>query len=217
MRVIYYCENCGFVGSEHDIKPIPFCPDCYVRLCPTGIYRDEWVGYTETEKDNLKKKWKDEAQIRKDRLKIGNKAKYCENCSTNNETKCPTGYMYHLMFDVYTCPYCSNSLDDVDIPVNDLKTILGITSENKAFIDSMIELRKKDVIAYESKMVEFRMLEENRREVRHIEYNKVHCPKCNSTEIGVTNRGYDWFWGFVGSGKSMNVCKKCGHKWDPKG
>lgn len=45
--------------------------------------------------------------------------------------------------------------------------------------------------------------------------NKVHCPKCNCTDIGVTNRGYSVVWGFIGSGKSMNVCKKCGYKWKP--
>lgn len=47
------------------------------------------------------------------------------------------------------------------------------------------------------------------------EQNKVHCPKCNCTDIGVTTRGYSLLTGFVGSGKPMNVCKNCGHKWKP--
>lgn len=46
--------------------------------------------------------------------------------------------------------------------------------------------------------------------------NKVKCPKCNCTNIGVANKGYSLITGFIGSGKSMNVCKKCGHKWKPK-
>jgi len=41
------------------------------------------------------------------------------------------------------------------------------------------------------------------------------CPKCNSTSIGVANRGYSLVWGFIGSSKSMNVCKSCGYKWKP--
>lgn len=45
--------------------------------------------------------------------------------------------------------------------------------------------------------------------------SQVHCPKCNCTDIGVANRGYSLIWGFIGSGKSMNVCKKCGYKWKP--
>lgn len=44
---------------------------------------------------------------------------------------------------------------------------------------------------------------------------QVKCPKCSHTDIGVANRGYSLVWGFIGSGKSMNVCKACGHKWNP--
>lgn len=45
--------------------------------------------------------------------------------------------------------------------------------------------------------------------------NKPHCPKCNSTAIFTTTRGYSFIKGFVGSGKPMNVCQKCGYKWQP--
>lgn len=47
------------------------------------------------------------------------------------------------------------------------------------------------------------------------EQNKPHCPKCNSTAISTITRGYSFIKGFVGSGKSMNVCQKCGYKWQP--
>lgn len=43
------------------------------------------------------------------------------------------------------------------------------------------------------------------------------CPKCGSTYISTVNRGYSVVWGFIGSGKAMNVCQKCGHKWKPNG
>ena len=46
--------------------------------------------------------------------------------------------------------------------------------------------------------------------------NEPRCPKCGSISIEAINRGYDWFWGFLGSGKTMNYCKNCGHKWEPK-
>lgn len=48
------------------------------------------------------------------------------------------------------------------------------------------------------------------------EQNQVKCPKCGYTDIGVANRGFKLITGFIGSGKSMNVCKKCGYKWNPK-
>lgn len=42
------------------------------------------------------------------------------------------------------------------------------------------------------------------------------CPKCGSTAIESTQRGYSLLTGFLGSGKTMNYCKNCGHKWKPK-
>ena len=45
--------------------------------------------------------------------------------------------------------------------------------------------------------------------------SQITCPKCGCTDIGVANRGYSLVWGFIGSGKSMNVCKNCGYKWKP--
>lgn len=45
--------------------------------------------------------------------------------------------------------------------------------------------------------------------------NVPHCPKCGSTSIATTNRGYSFFTGFLGSGKPVNVCQKCGYKWKP--
>ena len=45
--------------------------------------------------------------------------------------------------------------------------------------------------------------------------NVVRCPKCGSESIATINRGYSLFWGFLGSGKPVNVCQKCGHKFKP--
>lgn len=41
------------------------------------------------------------------------------------------------------------------------------------------------------------------------------CPRCGSSSIATVNRGYSLFWGFLGSGKPVNVCQKCGHKFKP--
>lgn len=45
--------------------------------------------------------------------------------------------------------------------------------------------------------------------------HKVKCPKCGCTDIGTANRGFSIIWGFIGSGDTYNICKKCGHKWKP--
>lgn len=57
--------------------------------------------------------------------------------------------------------------------------------------------------------------EDRRRESE--EYNsKVHCPKCNSTAITTGARGVSWFWGTIGSSKTVNRCANCGYTWKPK-
>lgn len=49
-----------------------------------------------------------------------------------------------------------------------------------------------------------------------IQYDsKVKCPCCGSTQIEAVSRGYSFWTGFLGSGKTMNYCKACGHKWKP--
>ncbi len=47
--------------------------------------------------------------------------------------------------------------------------------------------------------------------------NVITCPKCGSTAIVTTNRGFSIMTGFIGSGSPRNVCQNCGHKWKPKG
>ena len=47
--------------------------------------------------------------------------------------------------------------------------------------------------------------------------NIIVCPKCGSTAIATTNRGFSIITGFIGSGSPRNVCQNCGYKWKPKG
>lgn len=56
--------------------------------------------------------------------------------------------------------------------------------------------------------------EEQWKRVQEDKY-KIHCPKCNSTNITTGQRGYSFFTGFLGSGKTMNRCGNCGYKWTP--
>ncbi len=90
-----------------------------------------------------------------------------------------------------------------------------------------IELASRDFAAY-SALVEKRKVqaEETRKrqaaaaaareaEKRRKASEPVRCPKCGSTSIATTNRGYSLVWGFIGSGNPMNVCQKCGYKFKP--
>ena len=46
--------------------------------------------------------------------------------------------------------------------------------------------------------------------------NVITCPKCGSTAIVTTNRGFSIMTGFIGSGSPRNVCQNCGFKWKPR-
>lgn len=41
------------------------------------------------------------------------------------------------------------------------------------------------------------------------------CPKCGSTSVATTNKGYSLLTGFLGSGKAINICQSCGYKFKP--
>ena len=45
--------------------------------------------------------------------------------------------------------------------------------------------------------------------------SKLSCPRCGATTIATINKGYSLLFGFLGSGKPINVCQKCGYKWSP--
>lgn len=45
--------------------------------------------------------------------------------------------------------------------------------------------------------------------------DEIRCPRCNSTQISTGSRGFSLVWGFIGSGKTVNRCGKCGYSWKP--
>lgn len=45
--------------------------------------------------------------------------------------------------------------------------------------------------------------------------DKICCPKCGSLEYHTGSRGYSLFAGFIGSGKVVMTCLRCGNRWKP--
>lgn len=43
----------------------------------------------------------------------------------------------------------------------------------------------------------------------------ICCPQCGSTEYHAGARGFSIVSGFIGSGKTVLTCLKCGHRWKP--
>lgn len=117
--------------------------------------------------------------------------------------------------DAPTCLYCGRKLQIINMSSEEIRTIRDVSNWNRELLDAMIELKQKDIIEYESKMSQFRAQVAQMKAAAEAEKNKIKCPKCKCTDIGTTTRGYSLLSGFIGSGKPMNVCKKCGYKWKP--
>ena len=115
---------------------------------------------------------------------------------------------------IHTAHNCNGELETLNISYEELSIIEDISSD-RTFLNAMIDLKEKDPIEYQLKMSQFKTQLQQQQSVKVREQNKVRCPKCGCTDIGVTNRGFSIVTGFIGSGKSMNVCKKCGYKWKP--
>lgn len=154
--------------------------------------------------------------------------KFCENCFKNNRSlvfvenkkEYYAGYMACIkpekIFDTTKCPLCGeNTLVETNVTEEELDIIGNVSNYNRQLLDAMIDLKKKDIIEYELKMSQFRKTVQQQKTKEEHKQNTPKCPKCGSTAIGVTNRGYSLLTGFLGSGSPRNVCKNCGHKWKP--
>lgn len=92
-----------------------------------------------------------------------------------------------------------------------------ITNQRDAFYCSVCNVRLEPISseeatvkpAYDSRKKEYYIPKPDE------DRNIPKCPKCGATAIATINRGYSIVWGFLGSGKPVNVCQVCGHKFKP--
>ncbi len=123
------------------------------------------------------------------------------------------------------CIHCGFPLQKTNMCIvngqeKDLSFILDESYSILFKVRDMIQISGSDIIHVKpivEKIVETKNIPQfiNLPKAKQETNNKVHCPKCSCTDIGVVNRGYSMLTGFIGSGKAMNVCKKCGYKWKP--
>lgn len=81
-------------------------------------------------------------------------------------------------------------------------------------------------------LMSYQQRTEETRAQRQAEKQLPHCPNCGSTAVHTETKGFGVgkaiagvavtgsligaAAGSIGSGKVVNICKKCGHKWSPK-
>lgn len=115
---------------------------------------------------------------------------YCEYCKKMTESiiSCTKGGCI--------CSECKN------IKKKDTADYIYRNKQNKIKLEKIQKLQKQHQLN--------QIIQENK------EKGIPACPNCGSTAIEAVNRGFSLLTGFVGSGKTLNYCKNCGHKWDPK-
>lgn len=109
----------------------------------------------------------------------------CSDTSDSVFKKCPSCGKITNQRDAFYCPVCNDRLERI--------------SSEEATVKPAYDSRKKEY--YIPKANEDR--------------NVPKCPECGATAIATINRGYSIVWGFLGSGKPVNVCQVCGHKFKP--
>lgn len=156
-------------------------------------------------------------------------AKYCKNCVTKKQSwggNCYIGYYGGNVFkipDSNKCVWCKEKEELLEsiISTDELKILEKISSDN-SFLESMIDLKEKDPIEFQLKISQFKTQLQQQEYLKQTKEessssNKLTCPKCGSTNIQTTNRGFSLVTGFIGSGSPRNVCQQCGFKWKPGG
>lgn len=117
------------------------------------------------------------------------------------------------------CPFCKHKLVDTLLSEDDFYVIGEYSNYNRDLLLAMIELRKKDVIEFETKMQTFRQKQyEHEKEIEQIteqrvaERDRVHCPKCGSANIQIVPRKWSFLTGFM-TNKTDRVCVNCKNKF----
>lgn len=150
-------------------------------------------------------------------LKHGN---CCHNCAEAFES----GIEFMMNPSFYECSWCGNKRKHTLVNNDEL---IGVECKKCSHIDAIyykepgtglymvknretgeLELVKRDPPQNEEEKIETQA---------HYYEEPIRCPKCSSTQITTGSRGYSIVTGFIGAGKTVNRCAKCGHKWTPRG
>ena len=165
--------------------------------------------------------------------------KYCEYCDKSGEAKkrlekanityareakikCYSGFLGFASFerideDATVCPFCGKPIVETGMDRRDYRDLSIASKENRQLIEEMIELKKKDPIEYEIKMIEFR--KESKRIMDEDDSDIMpKCPTCGSINIEKISLGKKLTGGALFGLLSSNVrktmhCRNCGYKW----
>ena len=117
------------------------------------------------------------------------------------------------IIDRHVCDRCGGKFIHTNVTAEEM-FLIERTSKDMDYIMAMIELKKNDIIEYQSRISQFRA-QAKADGCYDKPKPKLCCPKCGSEYITTGKRGYSLLTGFIGSGKTVNRCGSCGYKWKP--
>ena len=144
-------------------------------------------------------------------MALDSKVSFCPKCFDG----CYLSEDHDLSTDpeYQNCEFCGGKLMHTQMTAEERFLIMH-TSKDKDFFMAMLKLRDDDIIEYQTKISQFRtQAKADGCYGKEEDKNKPKCPKCGSTSLATVNKGFSLLTGFLGSGKPMNVCQKCGYKW----
>lgn len=139
-------------------------------------------------------------------MALDSKYSYCDKCHVGYETLNPPRIK---------CPLCGGDMVNTPLTFEE-EFLIKRTSKDWDFLLAMIELKKNDIIEFQTRISQFRA-QAKADGCYGKPKNIPRCPKCGSTAITTGARGANHFWGFIGASKTVNRCGNCGYTWKPKG
>lgn len=162
---------------------------------------------------------------------ISDKSKQCIHCGYPLDFQNPEGELYDVIFEGFQ----TKKLSDKNSPkvIGQLQQILNcdlqtgfslirnypstlqtaIAEKNAKWLKSALE--PYGCIIELKKSSGTNVSKNNERMDSMSSSNSfIVCPRCGSTSVTTGQRGFSIMTGFIGSGKTVNRCAKCGWKWD---
>lgn len=218
------CTGCGCLFSSNQLISTT-CRHCNDTIVHTDILALEGFYITELSNspafflamNELKKTNKSEYLAKVENFKKRYELLKQNPSLTKHEsvcTKCGSYFIREMLTDD-VCEGCGGKIVHTDITVEDAKLIKTLSKEPELFL-AINDLKHNDIITYHTKISELKAQKERAREAARIEAAKPKCPKCGSKTVSTGARGAHWFWGFIGAGKTVNRCGKCGFTWNPR-
>lgn len=148
--------------------------------------------------------------------------KFCEKCrNKNNSDLFYSGYYSWLKDDCYECPMkdCGHKLIDINLSKEDFNIIISV-SRDINFLETMIELKEKDIIEYQLKMSQFKSQLNQQESSRVQNDTRPTCPYCQSTSVSkitttkrVVKTALFGIFGAVDDAGKTYKCDSCGCKF----